>query len=135
MADQHRQVLVGHVGDVNMDTELSQDPPEVTMEGEEEAMGEMENNRHPRPQVNAAAIAQNAGLSPPVQPKNDMMLFMRQLMAQMKMSSEAMSRKKRTKTTEKWMKTTELESQGQHVEPFLLYRLFRTYYWAFNVSV
>ena len=27
------------------------------------------------------------------------------------------------------------DAQGQHVEPFLLYRLFRTNYWAFNVSV
>ena len=88
MADQHGQVPVGHVDDVNMDTELTQDPHEVTMEGEEEAMGEMENNPHPRSLENAAAIAQNAGLSPPVQPEIDMMLFMRQLMAQMKMSSK-----------------------------------------------
>ena len=63
------------------------------MEGEEEAMGEMENNPHPRSLENAAPIAQNARLSPPVQPENDMMLFMRQLMAQIKMSSDAMSRK------------------------------------------
>ena len=116
MADQHRQVPVGHVDDVNMDTELTQDPHEVTMEGEEEAMGEMENNPHPRFLENAAAIAQNAGLSPPVQPENDMMLFMRQLMAQMKMSSEAMSRKMDVKGEEtnrmeamnrKWTKTAE----------------------------
>ena len=73
MADQHGQVPVGHVDDVDMDTEWTQDPHEVTMEGEEEAMGEMENNPHPRPQENAAPIAQNAGLSPPVQPENDMM--------------------------------------------------------------
>ena len=63
-------------------------------------MGEMENNPHPRSLENAAVIVQNAGVSPPVLPENDMMLFMRQLMAQMKMSSEennsrmeAMSRK------------------------------------------
>ena len=66
MADQHGQVPVGHVDDVNMDTELTQDPHEVTMEGEKEAMGEMENNPHPRSLGNAAVIAQNAGLSPPV---------------------------------------------------------------------
>ena len=71
------------------------------MEGEEEAMLEMENNPHPRSLENAAPIAQNVGLSPPVQPEIDMMLFMRQLMAQMKMSSEVVSRKM-TKTTEKW---------------------------------
>ena len=100
MADQHGQVPVGHVDDVNMDTEWTQDPHEVTMECEEEAMGEMENNAHPRSLENVAPIMQNAGLSPPVLPENGMMLLMRQLMAQMKMSSEennsrmeAMSRK------------------------------------------
>ena len=92
MADQHGQVPVGHVDDVNMDTELTQDPDEVTMEGEEEAMGEMENNPHPRSLENVAPTAQNAELSPPVQPKIDMM-FMRQLMAQMKTLSEENNRK------------------------------------------
>ena len=52
----------------------------------------MENNPHHWPLENAAPIAQNAGLSPPVQPEIDMMLFMRKLMAQMKMSSEENSR-------------------------------------------
>ena len=53
MADQHGQVLVSHVDDVNMDTELTQDPHEVTMEGEVEATGEMENNPHRWPLENA----------------------------------------------------------------------------------
>ena len=41
MVDQQGQVSLGHVDDVNMDTELIQDPHEVPMEGEEEGMGEM----------------------------------------------------------------------------------------------
>ena len=93
MADQHGQVPVGHVDDVNTDTELTQDPHEVTTEGEEEAMGEMENNLHPRPQENAAAIAQNAGLSPPVQPENDMMWCLRQIRAEVIMMDKENNRK------------------------------------------
>ena len=93
MADQHGQVPVGHVDDVNMDTELTQDPHEVTMEDEEEAMGELENNPHPWPLENAAPIAQNAGLSPPVQPENDMMWCLRKIMAEVIMMGEENNRK------------------------------------------
>ena len=63
MADQHRQVPVGYVDNVNMDKESIQDPHELTMEGEGEANGEMENNFHPWPQENATPRAQNGGLA------------------------------------------------------------------------
>ena len=46
MADEHGQAPVGHVDDVNMDKELIQNPHEVAMEGEEEAMGELEKIFH-----------------------------------------------------------------------------------------
>ena len=58
------------------------------------------NDSHPRSLENAAPIVQNGELSQPVQPENDTMLFMRQLLAQITMMDQnnssrmdAMSRK------------------------------------------
>ena len=51
-------------------------------------MGVVENNSHPRPSENSATILQNGGLLQQVQPENDIMLFIRKLMAKMNMMSE-----------------------------------------------
>ena len=76
MADLHGQIPLGNVENVN--NEVTQDPNETALEGEEEVIAQVRNDPHLHPPESTVPAAQNGGRAPLQQP--DMIILMDQLM-------------------------------------------------------